>query len=269
MCVCVLEIQHTVSNTPSAASEPLKWICVFCLCWVGAVIHSLYQKHKTTATPPTSSWMTDSSWHQACSLCLSDSISFSRTAQQPPWDLLFTHHQTCQRSGTDTPLYTLPRSLSAESPPHTHTKHWYVDHSVFKVNIQKIWRNSTFHHLLANGSSAVNGCRQCNYWRKQYYGYRTCILARNNGLKLKDLNKVFVSYKQAAFVFSRHQLIDWRGVDYLWNIVMFLSAVWTLILTAPIHCRGSIGELHFSKSNEETNSSTSWMAWGWGRGWTV
>ncbi len=25
-------------------------------------------------------------------------------------------------------------------------------------------------------------------------------------------------------------------------IVMFLSAVWTLVLTAPIHCRGSIGE---------------------------
>ncbi len=35
----------------------------------------------------------------------------------------------------------------------------------------------------------------------------------------------------------------WTGVvDYLWIIVMFLSAVWTLILTAPIHCRGSIGE---------------------------
>ncbi len=27
-----------------------------------------------------------------------------------------------------------------------------------------------------------------------------------------------------------------------WIIVMFLSAVWTLILTAPIHCRGSTGE---------------------------
>ncbi len=26
---------------------------------------------------------------------------------------------------------------------------------------------------------------------------------------------------------------------FLWIIVMFLSAVWTLILTAPIHCRGS------------------------------
>ncbi len=35
--------------------------------------------------------------------------------------------------------------------------------------------------------------------------------------------------------------MDWSGVDYLWIIVMFLSAVWTLILTAPIHCRASIG----------------------------
>ncbi len=34
----------------------------------------------------------------------------------------------------------------------------------------------------------------------------------------------------------------WTGVDYLWIIVMFLSAVWTLILTAPIHCRASIAE---------------------------
>ncbi len=55
--------------------------------------------------------------------------------------------------------------------------------------------------------------------------------------------------------------MGWGGVDY----VMFLSAVWTLILTAPIHCRGFIGEqviLQIS-SDEETNSSTSWMAWGW------
>ncbi len=36
--------------------------------------------------------------------------------------------------------------------------------------------------------------------------------------------------------------LDWSGVDYLWIIVMFLSAVWTLILTAPIHCWGSIVE---------------------------
>ncbi len=36
--------------------------------------------------------------------------------------------------------------------------------------------------------------------------------------------------------------MDWSGVDYLWIIVMFLSVVWTLILTAPIHCRWSTGE---------------------------
>ncbi len=36
--------------------------------------------------------------------------------------------------------------------------------------------------------------------------------------------------------------MDRSGVVYLWIIVMFLSTVWTLILTAPIHCRGSIGE---------------------------
>ncbi len=32
----------------------------------------------------------------------------------------------------------------------------------------------------------------------------------------------------------------WTGA--VWIIVMFLSAVWTLILTAPIHCRASIAE---------------------------
>ena len=68
------------------------------------------------------------------------------------------------------------------------------------------------------------------------------ILARNNSLKLKHLNDVSVSYKHTASLFTRHSLIDWSHVDYLWIIVMFLSAVWTLILTAPIHCRASTGE---------------------------
>ncbi len=36
--------------------------------------------------------------------------------------------------------------------------------------------------------------------------------------------------------------MDWSGKDDLWIIVMILSAVWTLILMAPIHRRGSIGE---------------------------
>ncbi len=39
--------------------------------------------------------------------------------------------------------------------------------------------------------------------------------------------------------------MDWSRVDYLWIIVMFLSAVWTLILAAPIHCKESIGDAKF------------------------
>ncbi len=37
------------------------------------------------------------------------------------------------------------------------------------------------------------------------------------------------------------QDIDW-WTEVMWITVMFLSAVWTLILTVPIHCRLSIGE---------------------------
>ncbi len=78
-----------------------------------------------------------------------------------------------------------------------------------------------------------DGLFQC---RKRYYGL-WIILERNNTFDVK--NNGFFSYKRN---FTRCQLMDWGGVDYLWIIVMFLSAVWTLILTAPIHCRGSIGE---------------------------
>ncbi len=48
---------------------------------------------------------------------------------------------------------------------------------------------------------------------------------------------VKMSYKH---ILSSQDVIWWTGV--VWIIVMFLSAVWTLILTAPIHCRGSIDE---------------------------
>ncbi len=44
-----------------------------------------------------------------------------------------------------------------------------------------------------------------------------------------------------VYVYIHIQDVNWwTGV--VWIIVMFLSAVWTLILMAPIHCRGSIGE---------------------------
>ncbi len=67
-----------------------------------------------------------------------------------------------------------------------------------------------------------------------YDGFWIHILARGNGLKLS------VSYEHTAFHFTTlTDGVDWSGVDYL---LWFLSAVWTLILTAPIHCWGSIGE---------------------------
>ncbi len=63
------------------------------------------------------------------------------------------------------------------------------------------------------------------------------ILARSNGLKLKKvlMMDLFLTNMQ---LFASLDLNYWTGV--VWIIVMFLSAVWTLILTAPIHLRGSI-----------------------------
>ncbi len=41
--------------------------------------------------------------------------------------------------------------------------------------------------------------------------------------------------------FSLHKVL-FDGLDSCGLLVMLLSAVWTLVLTAPIHCRASIGE---------------------------
>ncbi len=66
------------------------------------------------------------------------------------------------------------------------------------------------------------------------------ILARSDGSKVKifKIKVKFVSYKHAAFHFTRHY---WQ-TEVMWIIVMFLSVVSTLTLTAHIHCRGSNGE---------------------------
>lgn len=42
------------------------------------------------------------------------------------------------------------------------------------------------------------------------------------------------------FCFARCKLMAWSFVNCLWIIVMLLLAVWTLTVTAPIPCRGSI-----------------------------
>ncbi len=63
--------------------------------------------------------------------------------------------------------------------------------------------------------------------------------------------KLFVvSYKQ---LFTSQDINWWTGVDFLWIIVRFLSAVWTLILTAPIHCRGSSLQICYDKKTTSVN----------------
>ncbi len=59
--------------------------------------------------------------------------------------------------------------------------------------------------------------------------------------------------------------MDWSAVDYLWIIVMFLSdshSDGTHSLQS-IHCWDTDAETHFYKPDEETNSSWTWMVWGW------
>ncbi len=64
--------------------------------------------------------------------------------------------------------------------------------------------------------------------------FRWNILDGSKGLKLKQLNNRFI-----YFLFFYKQLHEMLITAV---IVMFLSDVWTLILTAPIHCSGIFGE---------------------------
>ncbi len=64
------------------------------------------------------------------------------------------------------------------------------------------------------------------HWRKRYYG----LWFEVKNILMLDLFQLL----------SSQDVNWWTGV--VWIIVMFLSAVWTLILTAPIHCRASIAE---------------------------
>ncbi len=105
---------------------------------------------------------------------------------------------------------------------------------------------------------ALDLCIFLSWFRQDGFSIKQAILvdsnlAISNVLKLKLLNDGFVYYKHAAFHFTRCNLLDCICVDYLWIIVMFLSAVRTLILTAPIqlqrnHWWASDVMLHFSKS---------------------
>ncbi len=73
-----------------------------------------------------------------------------------------------------------------------------------------------------------------------YLEKATLYISISDGLELNKNVLMSLFLKNTSFHIK--YLMDWSGVDYLWVIMMFLSSVWTLILTAPIHCRASIGE---------------------------
>ncbi len=102
------------------------------------------------------------------------------------------------------------------------------------------------------------------------------FLARSNSLKLKHLNDGFVSYKRANF----HLLTD--GLEWCELLVDYCDVFISCLDSHSdgthslqrIHWWATDVMIHFSKS--ETNSSTSWMAWGWVNfqqnfifGWTI
>ncbi len=91
--------------------------------------------------------------------------------------------------------------------------------------------------------------------RKQYY-------EEDLFFNQKCLNDKF-------FFLQTQDDVNWRNWSNCLWIVMFLSAVWTLILTAPIHCRGSTGVqvtldlLDFSKSVQmKKQTHLHLVAWG-------
>ncbi len=66
------------------------------------------------------------------------------------------------------------------------------------------------------------------------------------------------------FSSQSHELMDWSRVDYCDVFISCLDSHsdFTHSLQS-IHWWATDVMLHFSKSDEETNSSTSWMAWVW------
>ncbi len=148
------------------------------------------------------------------------------------------------------------------------------------------------------------------HWRKQYYGLQTHILAtfqikiilmldlfltNTHLFASRDINWwtgvvwINVMCLSDSHCDGTHSLQSIHWLSF-WRHPFTAEHPLTLILTAPIHCRASIDShsdgthslqsihcwdtdvmLHFSKSDGDTNSFTSWMTRGWVHfifGWT-
>ncbi len=105
--------------------------------------------------------------------------------------------------------------------------------------LHQIWRNVALHHLLTNGCSAVNGCRQ---------PLKPLFKVKNVLIDLFRLLKTLIDG------------LEWCGllVDYCDVFISCLDSHSDGTHSLKrIHCWDTDALLHFSKSDEETNSSTS------------
>ncbi len=79
------------------------------------------------------------------------------------------------------------------------------------------------HYLLTNESSLENGLQDLHFGWKWRFEVKHVLMMNFDWWTNTNM-----------FCITRCESMDWSHVDYLWIILMFLSAVWTLILTAPI-----------------------------------
>ncbi len=151
----------------------------------------------------------------------------------------------------------------------------------------------------------MNGCRQnesTNSWLKHHKQIHQDILTSEHHFQLKCKSIIHTKYNQSPSpVVSHIKIQPHICLEPFWTVlvckrclicahfspdsdqntfsleelqyyglVMFLSAVWTLILTAPIHCRASIAEqvmkCYISPNQlpwiNKFINCTSWMSWG-------
>ncbi len=100
--------------------------------------------------------------------------------------------------------------------------------------------------------STIVACKQCLigayfspdsdnffHWKESILWIEDWCFSPTQGFEVKNVLVKSLIISNTLRLASR-DVNWWTGL--VWIIMMFLSAVWTLILTAPIHCRGSIGE---------------------------
>ncbi len=152
--------------------------------------------------------------------------------------------------------YTLTKIQKVKKHNRTPLNHrfWTKYHSLFfrlKFFPRFLqWKKSSSPVVLLHQNPVTYLCLVCAYFSPDsnevtFFTGESNIM--NKGLieQQFEFNVLMLDLFLTNTQFFTSQYINWWAgsiTGLLRILVMFLSAVWTLILTAPIHCRGSIGE---------------------------